>query len=1075
MKRSLAFKYIAFTLMLLILFNVQVFAVDNTDAGYSIDNTSDTMSTVSETVYGVEDDNNFTYSISTMSTATSTVSEIVYQVKAYYKNNKPTLDNWEEIVSLKLAGEDFKASSWDLTSWDQNSLDTDSPATAYAGRILALIALGEAPSNYHGRNLLQELTIKQQQNGSFGGSINNTVWAIIALDEAGVSYNKEKAVEYLMSQKKSDGGFALSGTSGDPDITGEALLALSKHRDKAGVSNVIHGAIEFLKNVQLESAGFTSWGSENSQSSARVITGLLAVGENILDVEWQKEGKTIIDALAAYLLPNNSFKFSSSGNTNAMATRQALRALAELEHAGYGDYKPGSGSGGTPSEPEKATVRVRVEGLESSLADETVIIEGTAFDALIEAVGSENVVAPGGLINSIKGESGQSIEDEGISTYWMYYVIRDGEIEQESFNQGASNYHVENGDVIVFYIGALDDSWNSKTYFPVVTVSPASPTVGQSVTINISEKKYTWSGLQDLTSEERAVIGDYTVKIGEIEHKSHGGQVTIPNVAEGTLQYTIRNQSDVGYPNVVTYKESINVSSGSNGGGDPTSPDEIEVSVEIIGKNNQTHFSRSQITLPKNKANVFEALKATGVSYKTRDNNSYVYEIAGEREDLTGTAGWKYKVGSSIPGGPAIDYTLKDGDSILWFWAGDYTSTSPGGGAISPQEEQAVMKEIQESIADAIKKLEEAFKSFVKGVAAEEFEGSSIVIGKDNSMTESQKKALQSLLEENIVSIQQKVEIGKESIVTDLQNEVILKIVKDVLNKEVEITIEELEMDENILLPETHEFLSSIYEFGPKGTVFNKPVYLSIRTAIPDGVNHEDILLAWYNEEKGQWVILPTVVDSSTGTVTGSVEHFTKFSVLVRKSPAEELQEEEASIQIQFEDVDEVNYPWAVKEISDLAEKGIIKGVGNNRFAPAREVNRAEFATLLVKVLDIDYTKEYQGRFQDVSEEDWYAVYVEAAAEMGIITGLTEHSFAPYDKLTRKQAAVMIAKILEEKEAITPIELKDASEISPWALDKVVQVMDHDIFKGFPDETFGPKEYVTRAQSAVLIHKLLME
>lgn len=1075
MKKSLAFRYIAFALMLLMLFNVQAFAVDNTDAGYSIDNTSDIMPTVSETVYGVEDYNNLTYSISTMSTATSTVSEIVYQVRAYYKNNKPTLDNWEEIVSLKLAGEDFKASSWDLTSWDQDSLDSDSPATAYAGRILALLVLEEAPSNYHGRNLLQELTSKQQQNGSFGGSINNTVWAIIALDEAGVSYNKEKAVEYLISQKKSDGGFALSGTAGDPDITGEVLLALSKHRDRAGVNNAIHGAIDFLKNAQLESAGFTSWGSENSQSSARVITGLLAVGENILDVEWQKEDKTMIDALAAYLLPNNSFKFSSSGNTNPMATRQALRALAELEHAGYGDYKPGSGSGGTPSEPEKAAVRVRVEGLESSLADETVIIEGTALDALIEAVGSENVAAPGGLINSIKGESGQSIEDEGISTYWMYYVIRDGEIEQESFNQGASNYHVENGDVIVFYIGALDDSWNSKTYFPVVTVSPASPTVGQSVIINISEKKYTWSGLQDLTSEERAVIGDYTVKIGEVEYISHGGQVTIPNVTEGTLQYTIRNQSDVGYPNVVTYKGSINVSSGNNGGGDTTPTNEIKVFVEITGKNNQAHFSRNQITLPKDKANVFEALKATGVSYKTRDNNSYIYEIAGEREDLTGTAGWKYKVGSIIPGGPAIDYALNDGDSILWFWAGDYTDEG-GGSSTQVQEETVIIKEIQESIADAVKKLEEAFKSFVKGVAAEDFDGTSIVIGKDNSMTETQKKALQSLLKENIVSVLQKAEVGKESIVTDLQNEVILKIVKDALSKEVEITIEELEMDENILLPETYEFLSSIYEFEPKGTAFSKPGYLSIRTVIPEGVNYEDIILAWYNEEKGQWVILPTVVDPSTGTVTGLVEHFTKFSVLARKSLTEELQEEEiASIEIQFEDVSEANYPWAVKEITDLAEKGIIKGVGNNRFAPAREVNRAEFATILVKVLDLDYTKAYQGRFEDVNEEDWYAPYVEAAAEKGIISGLTKHRFGPSDKLTREQAAVMIAKILEEREIATPILSKDASEISPWAIDKVLQVMDHDIFKGFPDETFGSKEYVTRAQSAVLIYKLLME
>lgn len=1072
MKKLFVFRHMAVALIMLMLLNVQVFAADNLQFTYDESNTSYAMSPVSEAVYGVEDYTAPNYNINSISAIDGTVSEIVYQVRGYYKDNKPTLENWEEIVALKLAGENLKTSPWSLISWDQESIDSDSQATAYAGRILALLALDENPSSYGGRNFLQELSNKQQINGSFGGSINNTIWAIIALDEAGASYDKVKAIEYLISQKKSDGGFAISGTLGDPDVTAEALLALSKHKDKIGVNTAIQGAINFLKSAQQESAGFQSWGSENSQSSARVISGLLAVGENVIGEAWQKEGKTIIDALLAYLLPDNSFQFSTSGSTNPMATRQALRALAELERAGYGTYKPGSGSGGaTPEEPNTATVRVRVEGIANSLADETVTVKGTAWDALIAAVGSENVVAPGGFISTIKGEGSMVVSDT--ITFWMYYVVRNGQIEEGSFSQESNSYHVKNGDEIVFYIGAFDSSWNSKTYFPIVSISPASPAAGQSVTIHISEKKYTWpEGLQDLTGEEKAAIGNYIVKVGDAEYTSQGGKVTIPSVQAGTLKYMVRNQNEAGYPDVVTYKGSINVTAG----GGSVTPNEITVFVEIIGKNNRTHYS-GYVALPKSKANAFEALKATGISYQAKDNNSYVFEIAGEKEDKTSTAGWKYKVGSSIPGVPAIDYTLNDADSVLWFWAGDYTATGPGGGMPLVPGAIALNKEVEQSIADAVKKLEEALKNKIlaKNTPITQLQSPSIVIGKDSPMTESQKKALQSLLEKNHVSMGQKVEVGKESILTDPLNEIVLKIGKDAINREVEITAVEIEKDKKIVVPETHKLLSSLYAFGPKGTTFSKPVYMSIRTVIPEGLQQEDIVLAWYDEEKNKWIATATVVDAATGTVIGLVEHFTKFAVLVKAS-VEELQiEQEGRISVSFEDVNEKNYPWAVKEISYLASKGIITGVGGNRFEPAREITRAEFTALLVKMMGLDPASEYQGQFKDVGKEDWYAGYIQAAVEAGIITGLSENRFGPSDKLTREQAAVMTAKLSGEKKPVRTMTFKDEDQISPWAINPVLQTANSGIFNGFPDGTFRPKGYVTRAQSGVIIYRLMVE
>jgi len=57
------------------------------------------------------------------------------------------------------------------------------------------------------------------------------------------------------------------------------------------------------------------------------------------------------------------------------------------------------------------------------------------MDALKAAVGEGNVVAPGGFITEILGESGKRISEQ-ISTNWMYFVIRDGTIDQGSVLSG---------------------------------------------------------------------------------------------------------------------------------------------------------------------------------------------------------------------------------------------------------------------------------------------------------------------------------------------------------------------------------------------------------------------------------------------------------------------------------------------------------------------------------------------------------------------------------------------------------------------------------------------------------------
>ena len=992
--------------------------------------------------------------------STPTISDVVYGVVEYYENE--TLSHWEELVALDLSGEDL--TQWtNIGNWDENELDESSSATAYAGRILGLLALGENPADYNDRNLIDILKNKQQSNGSFGGTINNTIWAIIALEEATTDYDNEKAAEYLISQQKENGGFVLFGELEDPDTTGDALLALSKCMGIDGVNTAADKAVEYLQNIQLESAGFESvfeWDSqifrtENSQSTAKAITGLLAADENLLDDVWLKDNKTMIDALLDYQVADKSFKYSADGTSNKMATRQVLKALADLKNAGYGEYIYASVIE-ADYESENATVRVRVEGYTESLADEVVTLSGTAFDALEVAVGSENIEAPGGFITSIKGETAGTFDTDPPSLYDGWLFLINGNLA----SVGADAYNVNDGDELVFYYGV----WPGEegTLIPSVTLDPFEAEPNEEITVTVESSYYDW-GLSQTVN----------VKISEAKVVFNGKTYTTDSEGMAVLQglsssgaYYLKVSKDIegSYPRIVRTDE-IPVLVKSSGSGSPAISDEVDVYVDIVGKYN-IHFS-DWITLSKSKANAFEALKATGISYKAWEGGAYVYEIAGEREDLSGTAGWKYKVNSTIPGDSAIGYSLKDGDNLLWFWADDYTATEPTRKTEEVEDENEIFTQLKNAISVAITKLKEISQGglLIKNLPVEINNLPNKVIGIDKPMTEEQKGKLAKLLIDNVVFIAQTIRQGMESNLSDKQYEISLEIGINALDQDIVISVVEKKAYEDVKFPQTHKALSSIYEFGPNGTSFYNPVYLSIRVVIPDGINYEDIVLAWYDSAKEQWFAVPTVIDVSTGTITGLVEHFTKFAVLVRdKQPT------------QFFDVDKVKYSWAEKEINYLALHGIVQGMGDGRFEPAREVNRAEFTAMFVRALGLDATVEYQGIFDDVHKDSWYAGYLQAAADAGIIKGLTENTFAPTERIKREQLAVMISRVLDgqgvEQEAL---KYKDADQIAAWAKHEISQVVSKNIFNGFPDGTFRPKETVNRAQSAAVIYRFLVE
>jgi hypothetical protein len=181
---------------------------------------------------------------------------------------------------------------------------------------------------------------------------------------------------------------------------------------------------------------------------------------------------------------------------------------------------------------------------------------------------------------------------------------------------------------------------------------------------------------------------------------------------------------------------------------------------------------------------------------------------------------------------------------------------------------------------------------------------------------------------------------------------------------------------------------------------------------------------------------------------------------------------------------------WSKADVELLASKLIVNGVADNRFAPDADITRTEFAALLVRALGVsaDLSANQSG-FADVAADAWYAPVVQAASKAGLVSGITPDRFAPNERITREQMAVMISRAItvtgqQAKAAASqgnPVgqadqllaKFADHISISSWAQAAVAQTAGAGIMTGMGGGIFAPSQYATRAQATVMLKRFL--
>ena len=153
-----------------------------------------------------------------------------------------------------------------------------------------------------------------------------------------------------------------------------------------------------------------------------------------------------------------------------------------------------------------------------------------------------------------------------------------------------------------------------------------------------------------------------------------------------------------------------------------------------------------------------------------------------------------------------------------------------------------------------------------------------------------------------------------------------------------------------------------------------------------------------------------------------------------------------------------------------MASAGIVKGSDNN-FYPDKNVTRAEFTALLVRLLDYE-EGEYTQVFVDVLNSDWFSGDVQTAYQHGLILGYGDE-FRPNDQITREEIAVILSRVIAGEADISAFNgYADKDAVSQWAVDGMAKAIQSGIINGLDKATLAPQSFATRAMAITMLARM---
>ena len=257
----------------------------------------------------------------------------VYDSILAFSQGKHTTQEWINAALCTQAG---TGAEWYILCLAQSGKDYD--FSAYESALLSYLESNTIPSATTKQKYALVLAAIGSTDAYIGKIADSTVGTLgvmsyayglhLASNGYETPLSEGEIVQEILALQKEGGGWSISGTSADVDVTAMVLQALAPYYGKdTEVTAAADTALSLLSKRQQEDGGFISYGVPNPESAAQVIMALCALGiDPMTDARFIKNGNTAFDAISTFSLGNGSYAHQKGGTHSASATAQVLCA-----------------------------------------------------------------------------------------------------------------------------------------------------------------------------------------------------------------------------------------------------------------------------------------------------------------------------------------------------------------------------------------------------------------------------------------------------------------------------------------------------------------------------------------------------------------------------------------------------------------------------------------------------------------------------------------------------------------------------------------------------------------------------
>lgn len=454
-------------------------------------------------------------------------------------------------------------------------------------------------------------------------------------------------------------------------------------------------------------------------------------------------------------------------------------------------------------------------------------------------------------------------------------------------------------------------------------------------------------------------------------------------------------------------------------------------------------------------------------SYSKKYGSVYVESIDGEGEfDHGSNSGWMYEVNGDYPDYGASKYRLEDGDVIKWRYTTDLGEDLGAGLSRGDEKEEAEEIDIEKGDNPVID-IPDDDKDYIIKFDKKHRDAKKIEVNIPNT------KSVVTLDFDKIKNKMPKMEIKKKDWYLYIPKGTSIEDGKE----EIEVftlvnkSSEKLKTKVKSILNNGEELVKINIAFkmgNSHSVIFSKPVTIRLKDC-------KGSLVAF--EEDDKIYDIKIYDDDKSGQIENSskskyeyayyddedlvikTNHFTDYILYTTEKK-----------DLQYIDKAQIS-TWAVEAIRKADALGLIKGDSNNKIKPKENITRAEFIAIIVRMLNIDVDEIKHIHFNDVSLDDWFYPYINAAYRENIVKG-KGNIFNPNNYITKEEMAVIISRALKLKKSNINTSIKDISLASHWAKVDISTVFDNKIIVGYNNK-FNPKDRTTREMAVVVCVRAL--